>query len=233
MGAGAPHEGRFEIDLDKPVRLEGTVARVDWVDPVWIDLDVAADGRRERWRIKAGAPSTLNRRGWDRNSLPVGTRVAANGFLADAERKIVWAPELRLRDGRVLWLPNVLNDVDLAGSRGSAFSNESAVSGSCPRATIGGLPADPEEARRAGDYRPLAVWQPWGREPKYPAIACPVDRPAALQPKGGVSYSDLMAECPGGWGEMTFEIEATISAYNRELASWPEFQAETGCGPAR
>lgn len=228
MGAGAPRQARPAIHLDKPLHLEGTVARADWVDPVWVELDVTVDGRRERWRVKAGAPNTLFRRGWKRDSLPVGTRVVLNGFLVSAQRKIAWGPGLRLADGGFLWLPHVLNDVDLAGAQEAGVSARS-----CPSTSIGGLPADIDEARRAGDYRPLSSESFWSRgRNQYPGVSCPAGDEARLRSKGGVFYSDAQTICPAGWDEMKSQIEAMILAYNRELASWPEFQAETGCGLA-
>lgn len=84
VSAHAHHAFSAEFDSDKPVRLEGTVTKWEWINPhAWINLDVTNDnGEIEKWRIEGGAPNALLRRGWTKNSLPAGTRIIVEGFLA-------------------------------------------------------------------------------------------------------------------------------------------------------
>ena len=57
---------------------------MEWVNPhLWLHIDVKKpDGSVERWKIEGGSPSVLMRLGWNRNSLPVGTKFTVVGFQA-------------------------------------------------------------------------------------------------------------------------------------------------------
>ncbi len=80
----AHHSFSAEFDSTKPVTLDGKVVQMEWVNPhSWLTIDVTkADGTVERWRIEGGSPSVLLRLGWNRNSLPAGTRIKVVAFQA-------------------------------------------------------------------------------------------------------------------------------------------------------
>jgi hypothetical protein len=80
----AHHAFSAEFDADRPVRLEGVVTRMEWINPhSWIHIDVTTEGGDvEKWMIEGGAPNALLRRGWNRNSLPAGTEVVVEGYQA-------------------------------------------------------------------------------------------------------------------------------------------------------
>ena len=80
----AHHAFSAEFDANRPVKLEGVVTKMDWINPhSWIHIDVKADdGTVQKWMIEGGAPNALLRRGWNRNSLPAGTQIAVQGFQA-------------------------------------------------------------------------------------------------------------------------------------------------------
>ena len=80
----AHHAFSAEFDNDKPIRLEGTVTKWEWINPhAWINLDVTNEaGEVEKWRIEGGAPNALIRRGWTKDSLPPGTEIVVEGFLS-------------------------------------------------------------------------------------------------------------------------------------------------------
>src|SRR6201996_1173036 len=80
----AHHSFGAEFDASKPVSLEGKVVQMEWLNPhSWLTIDVPKpDGTTERWRIEGGSPSVLLRLGWNRNSLPAGTRIKVVAFQA-------------------------------------------------------------------------------------------------------------------------------------------------------
>src|SRR3954451_6647334 len=84
LPAAAHHSFSAEFDQAKQVTLEGKVVQMEWVNPhSWLQIDVPqADGSVQRWKIEGGSPSVLLRLGWNRNSLPAGTKVKVTGFQA-------------------------------------------------------------------------------------------------------------------------------------------------------
>ena len=104
LAAHAHHSFAAEFDVNKVVRLEGTVAKFAWVNPhSWLYVDVKKpDGTVEQWKIEGGAPSALLRRGWNRNSLPAGTKIVVNAFQARDGALRASARDIVFPDGRKL-----------------------------------------------------------------------------------------------------------------------------------
>jgi hypothetical protein len=101
----AHHAFSSEFDAAKPVTLTGVVKKMEWINPhSWLTLEVkGANGAIETWEIEAGAPNAMFRRGFNRNSLPVGTHVVVNGFQAKDGRKRANGRDLSFPDGRKLF----------------------------------------------------------------------------------------------------------------------------------
>ncbi len=74
--AWAHHSFAAEFDVTKPVKLEGTVTKMEWINPhSWIHIDVKnPDGTVTSWMIEGGSPNALLRRGFTKHSLQPGTR---------------------------------------------------------------------------------------------------------------------------------------------------------------
>ena len=79
--AYAHHSFAAEFDADKPVKLVGTVTKIEWTNPhAWFYIDVADNsGKVANWGWELGSPTSLVRLGWTRNALKVGTVVTVEG----------------------------------------------------------------------------------------------------------------------------------------------------------
>ena len=102
----AHHSFAAEFDQNKPIKLHGVVTKMEWINPhSWIHIDVKGDdGKVVNWMIECGSPNTLFRRGLTKDSLPVGTEINVDGYLAkDGENKAN-GRDVTLADGRKLFL---------------------------------------------------------------------------------------------------------------------------------
>jgi len=104
--AQAHHSFAAEFDINNPVHLDGEVVKMEWVNPhSWLHVNVVNDaGETVTWRVEGGAPSALLRRGWNRNSLPPGTKVAVDGFQARDGSVRMNARDIIFPDGRKLFI---------------------------------------------------------------------------------------------------------------------------------
>ena len=102
----AHHAFSAEFDADRPVKLKGTVVKLEWVNPhAWIHIDVPKDGGgTEEWMIEGGTPNTLIRRGLTKDALPIGTEVIVDGFQAKDRSTRANGRDITLADGRKLFL---------------------------------------------------------------------------------------------------------------------------------
>ena len=94
-----------EFDANRPVQLEGTVTKMDWINPhSWIHLEVKTPKGVEMWMIEGGAPNSLLRRGFSKESLPVGARIIVDGYQAKDGAKRANGRDLTFADGRKLFM---------------------------------------------------------------------------------------------------------------------------------
>jgi hypothetical protein len=104
--AFAHHAFAAEFDANKPVKLRGTVTKMEWINPhAWIHIDVKKpDGTIETWMIEAGTPNTLLRRGFTKDSLKAGTEVLVDGYQSKDGSMRANGRNLTLPDGQTLFL---------------------------------------------------------------------------------------------------------------------------------
>ena len=104
--AYAHHSFAAEFDAKKPVKLRGTVKKMEWINPhSWIHIDVKnPDGTVTEWMVEGGAPNALLRRGWNKNSVPPGTAVVVQGFRARDGSNRASGGDLTLADGKKLFI---------------------------------------------------------------------------------------------------------------------------------
>ena len=102
----AHHAFAAEFDATKPVKLRGTVMKMDWINPhAWIHIDVkATDGKVTRWMIEAAAPNAMLRRGFNQDSLPIGTEILIEGFQAKDGANRANGSSITYPDGKKLFI---------------------------------------------------------------------------------------------------------------------------------
>ena len=104
--AAAHHAFTSEYDATKPVKLKGTVKKVEWINPhSWITIDVKnPNGSTTTWEIEAGAPNSMFRRGFTKDSIPLGIEIIVDGYLARSGRPRANGKDLTLPNGKQLLL---------------------------------------------------------------------------------------------------------------------------------
>ena len=104
----AHHAFSVEFDVDQPLQLRGRVVMVEWINPhAWFHLDVTdEDGAVTRWRIEAGTPNALFRRGVTRDSLAAGTEIVVDGYRARDGTNTANGRDMTFPDGRRIFLSN-------------------------------------------------------------------------------------------------------------------------------
>ncbi len=104
--AVAHHAFSAEFDAKRPLKLEGKVTKMEWVNPhAWIHIDVIGeDGKVESWACEGGTPNTLLRRGFNRKSLLPGTDIVVDGYQAKDGSNKMNGRDLTFPDGRKLFL---------------------------------------------------------------------------------------------------------------------------------
>jgi Family of unknown function (DUF6152) len=104
--AFAHHAFAAEFDAKKPVKMRGTVTRMEWINPhAWIHIDVKdPEGKVVQWMIEAGTPNTLFRRGFTKDSLTVGTEILVDGYQSKDGSNRANGRDVTFPDGRKLFL---------------------------------------------------------------------------------------------------------------------------------
>jgi len=104
--ASAHHAFAAEYDGTKPIKLRGTVIMMEWINPhSWIHIEVKnSDGTISKWMIEAGAPNSLIRRGWNKNSLLPGTEILVEGFQAKDGELRANGRDITFADGRKMFV---------------------------------------------------------------------------------------------------------------------------------
>lgn len=102
----AHHSFSAEFDRERPVKLEGKVIRMEWVNPhAWIHIEVPnADGTATEWMVECGPPGVMFRRGFTQKSLTQGTKLIVQGYQAKNGENKANGSSVTFEDGRKLFV---------------------------------------------------------------------------------------------------------------------------------
>ncbi len=101
----AHHSFSAEFDINRPLKLSGTVTRVEMVNPhAWLYIDARdAKGNVQNWAIELVGVNDLLRLGWGRNKVKPGDAVKVDGFGARNGSNTANASSVSLASGELLW----------------------------------------------------------------------------------------------------------------------------------
>ena len=102
----AHHAFAASYDGNKTIDLQGTVTKVLLVNPhsfIWIDVK-SPEGTVVHWEIEGGAPNSLFRHGFTRESLPVGSEIKVFGYQAKTGETKGVGSFLTYPDGRKVFM---------------------------------------------------------------------------------------------------------------------------------
>ena len=102
----AHHAFTAEFDSSQPIKLQGTVTKMEWINPhAWIHIDVKGDdGKVASWMVECGTPNTLLRRGFTRNTVTPGMEIVVDGYKAKDGSNRANGRDVTFPDGRKLFL---------------------------------------------------------------------------------------------------------------------------------
>jgi len=104
----AHHSFAAEFDDKQPLKLTGTIKKVEWTNPhIWYFVDVKnPDGTTTTWALSGGAPGQLMRRGIRKEALVIGAVVNVEGFRAKDGSHNGFGRSVTYQDGRNVFTAN-------------------------------------------------------------------------------------------------------------------------------
>jgi hypothetical protein len=108
----AHHSFAAEYDANKPIKVNGIVAKVEWMNP-HARFYVAvkdAEGKVTTWNFELGAIPVLLRQGWRKNSLKEGDQVTVEGLQAKDNSFAASTRRVLLPDGRRVFGGSAVED---------------------------------------------------------------------------------------------------------------------------
>ena len=99
------HAFAAEFDINRPVKLTGTVTKIEWTNPhAWVFMDAKDDqGNVQSWAVELVGINDLLRLGWGRDRVKTGDVVNVDGFGARNGTNTANAVSVRLANGELVW----------------------------------------------------------------------------------------------------------------------------------
>ena len=85
VSLSAHHSFAAEYDATKPIKLTGTVTKIEWTNPhcyFYIDVKNEETGKTDNWALELGNPNALLRNGWTPTAVKIGDAVTVEGTRA-------------------------------------------------------------------------------------------------------------------------------------------------------
>ena len=103
--AAAHHAFAAEFDINRPVKLTGTVTKIEWTNPhAWVFMEAKdAQGNVQSWAVELVGINDLLRLGWGRDRVKTGDVVDVDGFGARNGTNTANAVSVRLANGELVW----------------------------------------------------------------------------------------------------------------------------------
>ena len=105
----AHHAFAAEYDVNKPVSLTGTLAKMEWVNPHgWLHMDVKQpDGTVKQWTIETSGPGAMTRRGLKKTDFVAGMPLTVKGYQGKKDPVLANGRTLVLADGRSFYIGSI------------------------------------------------------------------------------------------------------------------------------
>ena len=99
--AFAHHNAFALFDRTARTQIVGVITDIRIVNPhSQVFLTVQDDeGQSVEWRVEAGPAAAVRERGWNRENLPIGARVTAEGYRARSGKRLLEFVSITFEDG--------------------------------------------------------------------------------------------------------------------------------------
>jgi hypothetical protein len=107
----AHHSWTAEYDAKKPVTVNGVVTKVEWTNPhthFYVD-STDESGKVTNWNFEMASTPALERSGWSRTTLPIGTKVTVTGFGGRDVLQRAIVTSFKGPDGKEFFVPKLGN----------------------------------------------------------------------------------------------------------------------------